>query len=119
MTYICRNVLRGLQSIVKDTDDTLSLVDGEPFICLYNDPSTYYDYSKYKNEINSIIKELVRTGYLEYDFNEYHFSLTHKGFHPYLYTWEDVRNFIFKSIIIPIAVSVATTVVTLCITQWL
>ena len=115
----CRNVLSGIRSISNNTEETLCIVGDAPYICRLDDLSVFYDYSNYKNEIQSIIDQLVLDGYLKYSINQYHFSLTQKGLHPYQLKLESVKHFLFTSVLVPIFVSVATTIITLVIKGWL
>lgn len=127
MTIQCRNVLNGLRKLSSSTEDVLWFVDETYYICLDSDSDTErkYDYTKYKGEIHGIIKQLVMDGYLEYDsdddgdVNELYFALTHKGLHPYQLQWDAFKSFLFRSVLVPVIVSLATTVLTLLVEAWL
>lgn len=118
MTIQCRNVLKNLRNLSSNTENDFAFLADTNYICLELDTSQRYDYTKYEYEINSIIKQLVTDGYLEYGHNEYYFSLTHKGLHPHQFQWDVFKPFLFKSIIVPIVVSFFTTLGTLLL-QWL
>lgn len=118
MIKSCREVLKGLRKLSNNSDETLSYLGSTTCICLGYDLEATYDYAKYSNEIDSIIKELISTGYLEYSIDEYHFSLTHKGLHPYRYRWEDIKTFLFTSVLIPAIVSFLTALITLLVESW-
>lgn len=109
MTKQCRKVLKELRKISNSTNDELYFVDGKTHICAPYNRKQFYDYSAYKGEISSIIDWLSRDNYLEYSDNKYSFTLTHKGLHPYHITWDSLKTFLFRSIIIPIVVSIVTT----------
>lgn len=113
MTYQCSYVLRQLRKLTEKSESLMSYVSGSTEICLFENQSVTYDYSKLQNEINSIINELISQGYLVNGFNEYNFSLTHKGLHPYLVKWDIVKMFLIKSCLVPITVSITTTLLTL------
>ncbi len=122
MTIQCRNVLNGLRNLSSGTEDVLWFVDKSSYICRYSDPDTdrRYDYAKYKGEIRGIIEQLVMDGYLKYDSDgdevyENYFTLTHKGLHPYRTQWEALKSFLFRSIFVPILVSLTTTLLTLLV----
>lgn len=66
----------------------------------------------YGCQLPALINGLVRDGYLTL-LDEYHVALTDKGLHPYAQTWEDVKHFLFTSVFVPIAVSVATSLTVL------
>ena len=119
MIYTCRNVLRGLRKLTFNTEDVLSFLEGTFFICRFDDYSQTYDYTKYKGEINGIIKQLSFDGYLEYAYSETSFRLTQRGLHPYRFQWESCKSFLFRSILVPILVSLATTLLTLLMQEWL
>ncbi len=118
MTKPCRKVLNNLRKLSDNTEDVLSYLRDTSCICLYDDVDRIYDYSKYKNEIYGIIKQLVTDGYLQYYRAERLFTLTHKGLHPHQFQWEIFKSFFFKSILVPVGVSFVTTLLTL-LAQWL
>lgn len=119
MISTCRHVLSGLRKLASNSEDLLCFLGDTYCICLYEDTDKTYDYTKYKGEINSIIKQLVSDGYMEYAFNEFHFTLTQRGLHPYRFQWENIKIFLLQSIFVPIVVSIATTLITLLITSLL
>lgn len=119
MTKPCRKVLNGLRELSSNTEDILVFLGNTYCICRYDDTDKTYDYAKYKGEINSVIRQLIADGYLEYSFNEYHFTLTQKGLHPHQFQWDNFKNFLWSSIVVPIFVSLATTLLTLLITMLL
>lgn len=70
----------------------------------------------YGGGLSAYIGGLVRDGYL-LQLDEFHVALTDKGIHPYHQSWEDIKHFLFTSVLVPIAVSVVTTWITLYITS--
>lgn len=115
MTKSCKNVLSNLRKLSNNTEDVLAFLGGTTCICLASNESATYDYSKYANEIYSVIRQLVKAGYLDYSHNEYYFTLTQQGLHPYRFAWDTLKLFLLKSILVPIVVSVITTLITLSI----
>lgn len=113
MTKACRKVLSGLRKLSGGSDAIMAFLGNTNCICLIDDMDKTFDYSKYIKEIESTIKHLVKEEYLEYSINEYHFTLTTKGLHPYRFKWESLKSFLIKSIAVPIAVSVATSLIVL------
>ena len=113
-----RTVLRELRNLSNNSEDVLSFLGNTNCICRDDDTDKTFDYSKYQGEIHTLIKALVTSGYLQYDINEFHFALTHRGLHPYQYQWETIKHFLLTSIFVPIVVSVITTLLTLLV-QWL
>lgn len=69
---------------------------------------------KYNAEYDSVFDYLLENGYLKR--TQLGFDLTQKGLHPKRIIWEDIRVFLIKSILVPIAVSLVTSIATLCIT---
>ena len=112
-------VLKGLQKISKGENVLLTFVSGSSEICRFDDLSCGYDYSKDQKEIGAIISYLISEGYLSRGFNEANFSLTEKGLHPYRFSLESFRNFLFQSVLVPIVASVLTTIITIQITKLL
>jgi len=66
-------------------------------------------------ELSAILYGLVRDGYL-IQLDKYHVQLTDKGLHPYQQSWENIKHFLINSIVVPVVISIITTLVTLYIT---
>lgn len=115
----CRKVLKNLRKLSQNSEDVLCFLGDKPYICRSDDFSQFYDYTPYQKEIFGIIRQLAEDGYLQYDFNEYHFSITQLGLHPYQFKWESIKSFLFTSVFIPVVVSIITTILTLIIKSWL
>lgn len=110
----CRYVLRGLRNLSTNTEDRFSFLDNSTCICLVKDYDQVFDYSRYQGEIHATIHQLILDGYLmPDDRNEYYFALTSKGLHPYRFQWEQIKLFLFRSVFVPIVVSVVTTLITM------
>lgn len=121
MIRSCRAVLNGLRTLSNDSEIYLTLLRKSDSIARVghrsDDFPRTYNYTKYKGEINSILKQLESDGYLVFSGTK--FSLTQKGLHPYQFQWETLKSFLVKSVLVPILVSLATTLITLCITALL
>lgn len=113
MIKTCRDVLKNLRKLSYCTEDTLSFLGNTDCICRYDDLDKVYNYSKYKGEISSIIEQLASDGYIKYSINECTFTLTQKGLHPHRFEWEAVKHFLLTSVLVPIVVSIITTLLTL------
>ncbi len=113
MISTCRTVLSSLRKLSSNSECTLSFLGNTHQFCLASDKSKIYDPAKYKGEINGIISQLVSDGYLEYSYSNLSFHLTQRGLHPYRFQWEAVKFFLFRSILVPIIVSFATSALTL------
>lgn len=109
----CKIVLKGLRKIANGQSTDLAFLGETTCICRLDDYSIKYDYAKYENEISSIVSQLGKDGYLEFTVNEYHFVLTQKGLHPYAFQWESIKEFLLKSVAIPVIVALITTLITL------
>lgn len=66
----------------------------------------------YGKELDALINGLIRDGYLTQP-EDFKVFLTDKGLHPYACCWENIRSFLFRSVAVPIAVSVATSLIVL------
>lgn len=113
MTHSCRIVLNNLRILSDNSEDSLGFLLGTSCICLSDNISKKYDYSKYKREIRSIIRQLALDGFLSYNGSESNFTLTQRGLHPHQFQWDAFKSFLFKSILVPIGVSFVTTLFTL------
>lgn len=115
MTIQCKEVLKHLKKLSNNSNETLCFVGDLPHICRNDNLDDFFDYSKYKNEIESIIQSLVGEGYLMFEFNEYHFHLTQKAIHRTQHNMGVLIKFLICSIIVPMAVSLATSLIVLYI----
>lgn len=116
MTRTCRNVLKHLRDLSENGSHVLIFSIGDNCVYTYDDNGKYYDYTEHASEFDAIIRELARTGHLVINENEATFFLTYKGLHPYAMTWQELKTFLIRSFIVPIVVSIITTVVTYQIT---
>jgi hypothetical protein len=66
----------------------------------------------YGKELSACLYGLVRDGYL-LQLDEYHVALTDKGLHPYRQSWENVKHFLFNSVLVPIIASAITSLIVL------
>lgn len=110
-----RDVLSHLRSLAKNTETLMNFSYNSNEICCFTDNGELvsYDYSFYKHEICGILDCLVEDGYLSYADSHNGFYLTQRGLHPYKIGWKRFKNFLLRSIIVPIVVSALTTLVTL------
>ena len=115
MTIQSIMLLNSLASFVVDEETVISFLEHTSSFCYANDLNKTLDYSKYSHEIHGIIKYLIDEGYLEYAYanNTNFFRLTHRGLHRHQITIQNALDFLYRSIIVPIAVSLATTLITL------
>lgn len=115
LTYPCRDVLKHLKKLTRNTDCNISYLYGTTSFSL-DDTDEVYDYQKYQDEIESIISHLVESGYLQYNYgNNVNFHLTQKGLHHSSLTFQSAIIFLFKNFALPIVVSIITTLITLYI----
>ena len=68
-------------------------------------------------DLRSCVQHLEATGYIAYHKRNLHgqsisngFCLTHKGLHRREFSWLEIRQFLFRSILTPIVVSILTTI---------
>ena len=118
LTRQTRYVLNGLRNLLQNDDDRLAFsstyLDCETAIFSL-ETDEYFDYARYRREINVIVDYLVEEKYLSCDLSGKVpiYRLTYKGLHPLQITWLQVRSFLLTSIATPIIVAAATTLVTL------
>lgn len=115
MTIQSIMLLNSLASFVVNEETIISFLENTSNFCYVNDLNKTLDYSKYSHEIHGLIKYLVDEGCLEYAYenNTNFFKLTHKGLHRHQITIQNALDFLCRSIIVPIVVSLATTLLTL------
>lgn len=119
MLRSCRKILKELRKLSNNSEDTLAFLGETTCICRADDQNQMFDYSKYQMEIHNHIQQLADDGYLEYDGNQYFFTLTLRGLHPYQFIWEDIKSFLLRSILVPIGVSVITSIATILVLELL
>lgn len=108
-------VLKGIRLLARDAETDFGFLFNSTCLCLTSDPERVYDYRKYAHEIHGIMDFLVEQGYLiSTPGNQY--RLTHHGLHPAQASLIQLRNFLLKDVLVPIAVSVATTLICLWLT---
>jgi len=75
------------------------------------------DYINAKNpfELSQQLDFLISQEYLS--INSHTMNLTYQGLHPYKLSLIELRHFLIKSVLIPIAVALATSLITLLLTK--
>jgi hypothetical protein len=107
-------VLKRLIGISDGSTQLLSYFGEGASFCQLCDSNISCDCSRYKGELHSILQKLSEDGYLVFkDSSERVFCLTEKGLHPYMVKWDELKSFLFRSVLVPIVVSFVTTVLTL------
>ena len=106
-------VLKNLRKISNNSDVLLTTVADAPHIAVINNLAVFYDYSDLEHEIGAIIEDLKKKGYIVEGFNSANFRLTLKGLHPYRFAWETLKAFFLKSVLVPVFVSIITTLIAL------
>lgn len=106
LTYQCKVILKKLKQLTNNTECEISFLGNTTLFCLSDDYNKTCDYSKYKDEIHSIVSHLASNGYLCFGSNEYCFSLTHKGVHNKQLTYVAIGKFLLHNIIAIIALLV-------------
>lgn len=113
MIYESRIILKRIQKISNYTSARITTGNG---ILSNHDTGERIDcHNDLGKELDSLIDGLIRDGYL-IKIAYHKVQLTDKGLHPYKMKWETIKHFLFHSVAVPIAVSVVTTLITLCIT---
>lgn len=74
----------------------------------------FYPYDLEKKELIEIIGTGLEDEYGK--FQNYNYAkLTEKGRHYFSFQWEEIKLFLFKSVLVPIVVSIITTILALLI----
>lgn len=123
LTIQCKIVLKELRKITDNSSEPFSYSEatggGTDFYC-YSTKKTY-DYGKYKHEIDAIMDQLEKDGFIASDNSGSipRYSLTSFAIHEKQYKWYSVKHFLFTSIFLPVVLSVVASVATTFITLWL
>lgn len=113
MTRQAKAVLKELRKLSGKSEQVLCFCGGTTCICVAGCLQEAYDYSPYQNEIFGIIEYLIEKNYLAYSINNYHFYLTQCGLHPLQCKLDTLKMFLLKSVLVPVIVSLGTTLLTL------
>ena len=107
LTIQSRIVLHNLKKLCNDKQELLFFYKSPTCFTLASNIDAFYNYEKYKDEIDGIIKQLLKDDRLELINNCY--RLTSEGIHPIQAT----ISFIMHNVLTPVVVSFITTLVTL------
>lgn len=118
LTFQAKAVLCGIRKMAKNTQNHFvfseSFTDGETDLYCF-ETKAVYNYAKYKDEIDAIIDMLNDEKCIITDDsgNVPVYRLTELGMHPCQLNLKTFLNFLINSILVPVAVSAITTLITL------
>lgn len=118
MIYPARKMLKALRSIVETEDDEIFISFQDKIIFLVQDanrPSISKPFPVKDPSPQGTFKALEQDGYISIneELGFQYCKLTYKAFHKRKLYLEDIRSFVIKSVIIPISVSILTTLIIL------
>ncbi len=110
MTRTCKKVLKSMRTLTGNSNAEMAWYVNDHLICLADDDYNKhsFDCSKYDKEMYAIISKLYEENCLCEGRTPYYFYLTYNGLHPYEIKWEKAKDFILRSILVPILVASAT-----------
>lgn len=112
MTPQCKKVLKILIKLSDRSECLLSFCGPSDFcICQYSNLDIEYNFSAFSKEFHGILQQLSRDGFLHFD-SDTVFHLTHKGLHRFWIRAEEFITFLYRSILVPIVVSVLASIIT-------
>lgn len=111
LTKQARCVLRGLKKLTGNTDALFSRTLGGPAFVLMNGTEGRYDFSKYEDEIDSILLMLLAEGLIRNI--DHGMGLTQTGIHFCQFRWHRALRYIGENWISFFALVVA--VIALCV----
>ena len=120
MTIQSYIVLKNLKRIANNSETELCLLGDTTLICTVCDYDNFYDYEKYKGEINGMLIGLEKAGFISFsDASRNFFFLTEEGIHPTQRICSKILNTLIFSVFLPIFVSAATTLFLFFVERWL
>ncbi len=119
LTPSAKAILKRLRELTGHTEAAFTRYQNTPVFFLMSDQSAKTDCSDYDGEILTVLELLEAEGYIVFYDNGITARLTQKAIHREYVLWAEVKEFLFRSILTPIAVSAVTTLVTLWITTLL
>ena len=121
MTHDCHKLLKDLRKFQPDEGKPLLFIepiDGTEG-CFRNtatDEKIPLPFSTPKTR--SILDDLAARGYVSFPYPSV-LLVSHAGWHTKYMTWEVIRNFLVKSVLVPIAVSLATSILTVFVLRYI
>ena len=121
MTPDCRKMLKVLRKIQPKEGGLLLFV--EPF----DSSEGHFNVMSSSEDIplpfptaktRSILDELESRGLISFPHQSV-FTVTHAGWHTNFIAWERFRDFMIKSVLVPIAVSLATSILTVFVLRYI
>ena len=119
LTPPAKTILKRLRELTGYTEETFTRYRDTPVFFLMSDPDKKADCSDYDGEILTVLSLLEAEGFIDFYDNGATARLTQKAIHREYAQWAEIKEFLFRSIFTPIAVSAITTIVTLWITTLL
>lgn len=114
MTKQCKYVLKQIKKLTNNTACEFGYVHEKNYIYTVCNNSKKLVLDKCTGELSTLISSLLSDGYLTT--NQFGLQLTHKGLHPFRVSFEEVKLFLLKSVLIPIVISVLASLATMCLT---
>ena len=111
MTKQCKYVLKKIKLLTGKTSREVGYENDKNIIYELKKPNEKLELAKYHGELNTLISSLIDNGHLTT--TRFGIQLTHKGIHPFRVSFEEVKRFLFKSVIIPIIISVLASLATM------
>jgi len=111
MTIESQAVLRGIKNMTGNMSEEFGYLTNST--CFQTDHGARYDYARYKGEIQSIVDQLLDEGYIKQSSRRYYFVLTQKAIHMHEERMERLRNFLIRSVVVPVSVSIVTSLIVL------
>lgn len=123
MTKDLIKVLEGLKTAQITEDGNVFLSLQKTAACTLTaegKPYREFDFSKYKDSIRSILNSLAARGLIESGYPDYEYlHVTHEGWHYRQVLRQEFLSGLFKSVLLPVIVSLLTTLLALLLEAWL
>ncbi len=118
MTYKQKQLLKTIAILTDRTEQTFFYDPDNQCFSLY-DTDKNINARIFSGQISGVVNDLESKKYIKflptYGADYQNMCLTYKGLHYWYFTFEKMVSFLFKSVVVPIVVSVITTVITLYI----
>lgn len=109
MTRQCKKLLNTIRTFTDQTSLEWDYDHKQNIIWKVGVLNSQQNISSFSGELDSLVDALLESGHVTK--SRFGFKLTHKGLHTFAVTWESIKAFLLQSILVPVLVAIATTIV--------
>lgn len=112
MEHSLRKVYRAIRNLSEGSSPEIAWDPSHCLIFRADKEELAYEFPFEADYCTACFERLLELGYIKTTINSYFYALTFKGLHPYQVAFEQLKQFILKSILTPIGVAIVTSILT-------